>query len=40
MRQLGMYQLTFLEDRNILKCRLNMVGGNRMFGFIIPVESN
>jgi hypothetical protein len=40
MRELKTCQVALLEDRNILKWRVNFVEGNRMFGFIIPIKSN
>ena len=40
MRELKTFQVALLEDRDILKWRVNLTQGKRMFGFIIPVEAN
>jgi len=37
MNELADVHMTLIKDRNVLKWRMNVVKGNRMFGFIRPV---
>lgn len=39
MKKLGMAEISLIEDRKILKWRVNLVKGNVIFGWMKPVSN-
>jgi hypothetical protein len=37
MKEIATAQMSLINDRNVLKWRVNLVKGDRLFGFIRPV---
>jgi hypothetical protein len=37
MDEIASVQMNLMRDRNVLKCRVNIIKGGRIFGFIKPV---
>jgi hypothetical protein len=40
MRELRTCQIALLEDRDTLKWKVNLSTGDRIYGFIVPVNPN
>jgi len=37
MKELGSLNISLFDDRGVKKVRVNVVGPNRMFGFLSPI---
>jgi hypothetical protein len=38
MREIGRIGITFLEDRSVIKCRVNFIRRDRIVGFMKPLR--
>lgn len=39
IRELATINMRLIDDRNVIKCRVNMIKNGRLIGFIKPVDS-